>query len=508
MKQSEEETRKRFNFLKHYYDNTWDPQNHTLHVGVFHKPHSSLPRAYTDATTYLIKKIDTIRPITSDARILDIGCGAGRTLIALCDKYNAQGVGVDLSDEMIRDAKKELAQVNARRVKMGASKLRIRFIQGSGSDLKRVFKKDEQFTHIISQDAIFLMQNKKAVFENVMRLLVPSGAVGIADFLSEAPKQKLTKKEEQAIYSFVHWKQELSYKQYQDILQNVGFSNVICEQRDADMIHTYELLIKQIKKHPHEKDEVLQELVNRYQHIVDGVTQGRMGWGLFWAQKPHRKRALIAGTNPKSIGRYIAKELHSRGWEIWLYGRHSKIINKPYWHERRCNIAKEKDIDRLLQEIPDVDLVLFLADTGAHGPLEELEAKQIAPFIDAKMIGSLLLSKELIQRDAKRTEPMQFVWCAGKPVIKPKHLIAYSIVNSGLWGFVQELNAHYSNQLDAYYLPTPLISPSTLGDEYIKRVGKQSKKQSYPPKIIADTVLQIVEKKHKPGMIKLQQNVL
>jgi cyclopropane fatty-acyl-phospholipid synthase-like methyltransferase len=360
MLKQEEQTRKKFNTLKKYYDETWDPKYHTLHVGFFGNEAKALSKAYEDAALNLIKKLNETSKITKSSIVLDIGCGTGRTLIYICEKYGCKGVGVDISDEMIKDAKKYLTEVNKN---LKNKKLNIKFIRGSGSKLLNIFKKGEKFTHIISEDAIFLVVNKKSLFKNLYRLLIPGGALAIADFLSERPKKELTEKEENLIYKLVNWTEGLSFDMYQDILESVGFQNIQAEKRDDDMIKTYSILAKNLEKYVGSKDKTYRELQGRYENIVSAVKTGKMGWGLFFAKKPRRKQALLAGTNKKSIGRFIGNELYKNGWEIWLYGLHAKKIDKKLWHERNCDISFEKNILKLLDEIPDLDLVMFLADT-------------------------------------------------------------------------------------------------------------------------------------------------
>jgi len=210
MKNTEETTRKKFNILKKYYDKTWDPSGHTLHVGFFGKGSKTLFRAYRDATINLIEKINSVRGITKDSIVLDIGCGTGRTLIYICKKYRCRGVGVDISDEMIKDAKKYLVELNKERKK----KINIKFIRGSGSEPLKIFKKGEKFTHVISQDALFLVNNKKDLFNGLSKLLSKEGAFAIDDFLSEEPRRKFKDKEKQLVYNLVNWSEGLSFDMY------------------------------------------------------------------------------------------------------------------------------------------------------------------------------------------------------------------------------------------------------------------------------------------------------
>lgn len=493
-------TRKKFNNLKKYYDETWDSENHTLHVGLFNREKSSLEESYVAATDYLVAGIMEKKPISEASIVLDVGCGAGRTLIDLCVRFGCQGVGVDISDEQIKDARNEVQKVNRTRLIQGLPKIKIKFLRVSGSDLSEI-KENERFSHVISQDAILLVEDKRALFESVQRLLIPGGLFAAADFLSESGTAAVSDSEKKLVYDLVNWSQPLSYEMYQDILQQAGLLVDKAERRDADMIKTYDLLAQKMKLFADRGDTMYAELMARYRSIVDSVKQGKMGWGFFYACKPSRKTVLIAGTKEKSIGRFIATQLHAEGWDVWLYSRNARRVDAPRWHERMCDISSEKGIKKLISEITDLNLVMMLADSGgAHESLEDLSGSNIKGFINAKLVGSVLLSKAVIAKFGNRQNQLKMVWCAGKTGNKVKNLILYGMVNSGLAAFVDSLNQHYAKSVQAYYLPTGLISPSTLGDAYVEHEGEHLREAAQHPQKILDRVRDIIEGNTKPGM--------
>ena len=106
---------------------------------------------------------------------------------------------------------------------------------------------------------------------------------------------------------------------------------------------------------------------------------------------------------------------------------------------------------------------------------------------------------------------MKLIWLAGKPFSKPKNLIMYTIINSGLAAYIDDINAHYKNTFQAYYIPTTLISPSTLGDDYIEYMRKRGEKIKHiaeHPRTILEKVLLILNDKVSPGMLKNDKKIL
>jgi cyclopropane fatty-acyl-phospholipid synthase-like methyltransferase/NAD(P)-dependent dehydrogenase (short-subunit alcohol dehydrogenase family) len=491
--EQEKTTREKFNYLKKYYDETWDKTNTTLHVGLFKNDNDSLEKAYKQATSYLIENASSFLALDGNSSVLDVGCGAGRTLIEICVEYGCCGTGVDLSDEQIKDARSYLREVNAERILNGLPRVRVKFIRGSGSELGTLLKKGEQFTHIISQDAILMVSNKQSLFENIHRLLIPGGVFAVADFLSELVTDKISESEKNLVYKFVNWNESLSFRAYEEILKAVGLNVVKSERRDKDMVKTYENLAQRMEKYKSKNDKTYNELGERYKAIVSSVKEGKMGWGLLFAQKPSRKTILLAGTKEKSIGRFLAKAFHSIGWEVWLYSRSVKNIDELNWHERPCDISSEQSIKKLIKEIPRLDLAIMLADTGGHDMLEETSERSVKAFVNSKLVGSVILTKALLLKFSNNTEPLKIIWLGGSTSKKPKDLILYAIVNSGLVAFVEELNEHYKNILKAYYLSTGPIMPSTLGDEYIEKRGPEMAHLAKNPSWVLEKVNEILE---------------
>ena len=198
--------------------------------------------------------------------------------------------------------------------------------------------------------------------------------------------------------------------------------------------------------------------------------------------------------------------LHKMGWEVWLYSRSAKRVDRLFWHERKCDLSKERDISKLFDNFSNLNLVMMLAESEAHGFLEELDENKIKNFIDSKLTGSALLLKSILKKSLK--EKIKVVWCGGKLTKKPKDLMLYSMINSGLAAFVGELNDHYKDRLEAYYLPTPIISPSTIGDDYIQKVRLDLQSVAIHPKFILDNVIKIIEDNIEPGLIEVKEKTI
>ena len=259
-----------FDRLKSAYDTSWDPTCHTLHVGLFRND-ESLETAFRNNNQYLRGFIERYFPLDVSSKILDVCTGTGRTLLELTGYYGCSGVGIDISNEQIKDARLN-------------NNGECQFMVGSASELSDHLH-ENSFTHVISQDGIFLVYDKERCLQEVYDCLSPDGIFVFSDFLAEVSKEAIESRRRDGVYKTVKWERGISHHDYVAQLSNIGFSVLYSERRGEDMIQTYEKLIPQTKRLLAGDLETCDKLVSRYQSIVDSVKDGELDWGWFVAKK-------------------------------------------------------------------------------------------------------------------------------------------------------------------------------------------------------------------------------
>jgi arsenite methyltransferase len=110
-------------------------------------------------------------------RVLDIGSGAGMDSLIAALMVGPEGsvTGIDMTPEMIENARKGAAQVGLNHVT---------FVEGEAETLPF---DDSSFDVVISNGVIDLIPDKDAVFGEIYRVLVPGGRVQIADVTIQQP---------------------------------------------------------------------------------------------------------------------------------------------------------------------------------------------------------------------------------------------------------------------------------------------------------------------------------
>ena len=110
-------------------------------------------------------------------RVLDIGSGAGMDSLIAALQVGPEGsvTGIDMTPEMIENARKGAAELGLNNVT---------FVEGEAETLPF---DNSSFDVVISNGVIDLIPDKNAVFGEIYRVLVPGGRIQIADVTIQQP---------------------------------------------------------------------------------------------------------------------------------------------------------------------------------------------------------------------------------------------------------------------------------------------------------------------------------
>ncbi|QDY08659.1 methyltransferase domain-containing protein [Micromonospora sp. HM134] len=256
------------------YLSFWDSEG-VLHTGYFADADDTDYPAAADRTSDILA---ADAGIDASSTVLDVGCGCGNFLLRLAEHTGCRGEGLDLSIERVRFAQTRLAE--------RGSGLPIAFQHGSATAMPYA---DGSFSHVVSQDALFLVPDKARSHAEMFRVLTPGGTLAVTDFLQ--PVAEVGEAARRHVYDRVRWSSGYSLDGYREALTAAGFEVTVARSLDTHIRQTYRVLGETARQRAAISDD---EAARRWilgfaascDEIQAAIDRGEFGWGMFVARKP------------------------------------------------------------------------------------------------------------------------------------------------------------------------------------------------------------------------------
>ncbi|WP_431922428.1 class I SAM-dependent methyltransferase [Micromonospora wenchangensis] len=256
------------------YLSFWDSEG-VLHTGYFADADDTDYPAAADRTSDLLA---TEAGIDASSTVLDVGCGCGNFLLRLAGHTGCRGEGLDLSIERVRFAQGKLTE--------RGDGLPVAFRHGSATAMPYA---DGSFTHVVSQDALFLVPDKARSHAEMFRVLTPGGTLAVTDFLQ--PVAEVGAAARRHVYDRVRWSSGYSLDGYREALTAAGFEVTVARSLDSHIRQTYRVLGETARQRAAGSDD---EAARRWilgfaascDEIQAAIDRGEFGWGMFVARKP------------------------------------------------------------------------------------------------------------------------------------------------------------------------------------------------------------------------------
>ena len=167
--------------------------------------------------------------------VLDLGSGGGIDVLLSAERVGDTGYayGVDMTDEMLRLARRNAAEAGATNVE---------FMKGT---IESIPLRDASVDVVISNCVVNLAADKGAVFAEIARVLRPGGRIGITDVVAE---DHLTPEERGERGDYVGCiAGALSISEFREGLEAVGLTGVMVEPTHAVADEMHSAIIRATK---------------------------------------------------------------------------------------------------------------------------------------------------------------------------------------------------------------------------------------------------------------------
>lgn len=264
----------------------WDSEG-VLHTGYFSGDSDTDYQAAAERTSAILA---ADAGLDGSSYVLDVGCGCGNFLLYLAGRFGCRGEGLDLSEERIKFARSLLAGTGLAGTGLAGpgdgGQQRIAFRHGSVTALPY---EPGTFSHVVSQDALFLVPDKPRSHTEIFRVLRPGGLFACSDFLQ--PRAEIGERARRHVYDRVRWSSGYSLPGYQAALEQAGFEIVGVRDLQSHIRQTYRVLGAMAASRaaaapdPAARDWMLAFSASCAE-IQAAVDRGEFGWGIIVARRP------------------------------------------------------------------------------------------------------------------------------------------------------------------------------------------------------------------------------
>jgi ubiquinone/menaquinone biosynthesis C-methylase UbiE len=261
------------------YLSFWDSEG-VLHTGYFAGGNTD---DYAAAAEHTSRLLGDEAGLTASSRVLDVGCGCGNFAFHLARRFGCRCEGLDLSRERIQFALGKRAETAARHDGVGEL---VSFRHGSATQLPY---EAASFSHVVSQDALFLVPDKARSHAEMFRVLEPGGRLVVSDFLQ--PRDQIGPRARKHVYDRVRWSAGLSLVGYQLALERAGFRIRLARELSPHLKTTYRVLGKvAVERAESAPSAAARDWMLAFsascQEIGVAIDDGEFGWGVVVADKP------------------------------------------------------------------------------------------------------------------------------------------------------------------------------------------------------------------------------
>ncbi|NQW21931.1 MAG: methyltransferase domain-containing protein [SAR202 cluster bacterium] len=261
---------------KAYYDGPADQIYRTiwgdnLHLGVPCSEECPHPEAMEHTNEIMAKAVN----LTSETRVLDLGCGYGSTARYLAANYGCHVTATNISE-------KELALGRERATEAGLENL-LTFEYGDFHELKYA---DASFDVVWSQEAFLHGADKSRILGECQRVLVSGGTLVFTDILvrSNTPESDRVR-----IYDRVKSPDMWDMSDYREALENLRLDVGHIQDWSEHVARSYGWVRDQVLANRDDllklvDAETIDGTVDALGFWVDAAQANKIGWAMFVAQ--------------------------------------------------------------------------------------------------------------------------------------------------------------------------------------------------------------------------------
>lgn len=223
--------------------------------------------------------------------------------------------------------------------------------------------------------------------------------------------------------------------------------------------------------------------------------------------------ALVTGAS-RGLGLEIARKLAKEGYDVYGTSRNpSKISIEEPIAFLKLELRDKASIDALVQQLPEVDLLVNNAGNGQIGSVEEITRESIEELFEINLVNQIMLTKKYIPQMRERKSGTIVTVTSMAGTIPVPFSTLYATVKAGLDAFTKGLRNELINYNVKVFAAAPFQMdtsiPQTIDfkedSPYLNEiiVAKDARdralKNSEDPVHIAQKIIELIRMKNPPA---------
>lgn len=255
-----------------FYFTVWGGED--IHIGLYENDNDSI---LTASRRTVARMADCLCGLAAGAAILDIGAGYGGSARHLAREHRYHVTALNLSEvENDRDRKLNQEQGLADQIDV---------VDG---DFENLPFPDQSFHAVWSQDAILHSGNRRRVFEEVDRVLLPGGHFVFTDILQQADADPEKLKN---VYQRIHLDNLGSETAYDSYATDLGWKKIGFDAMPNQLTLHYQRVHDSLVEHRSSlvgtiSEAYMDRMQSGLQHWIQAGKAGQLNWGILHFQKP------------------------------------------------------------------------------------------------------------------------------------------------------------------------------------------------------------------------------
>jgi len=194
---------------------------------------------------------------------------------------------------------------------------------------------------------------------------------------------------------------------------------------------------------------------------------------------------IIGGTS--GLGLSLAKKL-SGSYDVHVTGRTDPSEKALTFHPLDLSDAQQlpSAINNLVQELPEVDLLIYAAGFFQEGTITDLTVDQVNTMLSVGLTGAIYLTRQILEKQNQLTE---FVAITSTSQWTPRlYEPVYTATKAGLGAYANSLS------LDPRVKKTLVAGPAGMATNFWKNTDEKTHdtSQMLDPEWVADRIIELM----------------